>query len=112
MSVEQTRVVDMIAENADDDEACLIITDHLEWGSSQPDHLLVLQEKINSYISFFESGEVFEGREHLRNRRLKLKVIGLYPLNAQAQEFYDRAGSILSGIGLPLIFELNEHALG
>jgi hypothetical protein len=111
MSIEQLQTVDMIADNVEEGEASLVITDHLPWDATQPDHLLLLQEKINSYISFFESGEIFEGRAHLRDRRLKLKVVGLHPLSALAEEFYERARPVLEEVGLPLVFELSAHAL-
>ena len=111
MTIEKTRVIDFIADDVDDGIASLVITDHLEWDATQPTHLVLLQEKINTYITFFESGEIFENREHLRNRRLRIKVIGLYPLSSEAQAFYKRAGEVLRSIGLDLEFELTENAL-
>jgi len=111
MTIEQTRVIDAIADDVDDGIATLILTDHLDWDASQPDHLLLLQEKLNAYIAFFESGEIFESRPHLRNRKIVVKIVGLYPLSADAAEFIDRAKEVLAGINLGLEFELNEHAL-
>jgi hypothetical protein len=58
-----------------------------------------------------ESDEVFEGRPHLRNRRLIIRVVGLFPLNAEAEEFYLRATDVVQRAGLGLVFELDEHAL-
>lgn len=111
MTIERTRVVDAIADDIDEGIATLLLTDHLEWDASQPDHLLLLQEKLNTYIAFFESGEIFESRPHLRNRKIAVKIVGLYPLSANAAEFVARAKEALAKINLGLTFELNEHAL-
>ena len=111
MTIEQTRVIDFIADDAANGISSLVITDHLEWDATQPNHLLLLQEKINTYITFFESGEIFETREHLHNRALRVKVVGLYPLSSEAQAFYKRVREVLQSIGLDLEFELTEHAL-
>jgi hypothetical protein len=111
MTIEQTRIIDAIADDIVEGVASLIISDHLEWDKTQPNHLLLLQEKINTYITFFESGEIFENRTQLKNRRIVVKVVGLYPLSLDAEEFLRRAREVLSGIGLGLVFELNEHAL-
>lgn len=111
MSIEQSGIVDFIADDSVAGLASLVITDHLRWGLEVPNHLYLLQEKLNTYIRFVESGEIYEGREHLRNRKLVLKVVGLYPLPEEAEEFYRRAQEVLQEIDLELSFELNAHAL-
>ncbi len=62
MSVTNPKVIDFwgISKEAPND-LLLVMTDHLEWGdkAEQGEHLLVLQEKINSYIAFIESGEIY-----------------------------------------------------
>jgi hypothetical protein len=63
VTVEQLDVVDFAAIDPKTDEVLLVITDHLEWtGEDQPDkeHMLILQEKINRYLAFIESGEIYE----------------------------------------------------
>jgi len=55
MSITETKVVDIIAvPEWEPDNVVLVITDHLEWGdkAQQGEHLLLLQEKINTYIAF------------------------------------------------------------
>ena len=58
MSITETSKVDIVAIN--NDEAVMVITDHLEWdGHSDDDHMYHLQEKINTYLRFYESGEIY-----------------------------------------------------
>jgi hypothetical protein len=54
MSVEDKNKINAISTNKEDVVA-LTISDHLEWDSG---HLLILQEKINSYLHFIESGQM------------------------------------------------------
>ena len=58
MSIDQNRVVDFIGMDLIKNEIILTISDHLEWGVT--DHLVKLQEKLNNYLSFIESGELYE----------------------------------------------------
>ena len=70
----------------------------------------MLQEKLNTYIQFLESGQIFDGREHLKSRRLQIKVFGQYPLSQEATEFYARADEVLKGIGVGLSFEQRDES--
>lgn len=53
MSVLDRESVDGLALAQEGTELRLLITDHLDW-SREYDHLVALQEKINSYIDFCE----------------------------------------------------------
>lgn len=54
MSVTETNKVDSIGISADKKTLALLLTDHLNW-ENEHEHLLLLQEKINAYITFVES---------------------------------------------------------
>lgn len=56
MSVLESNKVDGAAITKDKKGLVLLIADHLEWGDEY-DHLFLLQEKINSYISYCENKE-------------------------------------------------------
>jgi len=58
MSVEEKNKIDIITTNK---EGILVLTisDHLEW-DDENEHLLILQDKINSYVDFIESGQMAE----------------------------------------------------
>ena len=53
MSVVDSTVVDGIALTEDKNGIVLLITDHLDW-SEEYQHLMTLQEKINTYLGFLE----------------------------------------------------------
>lgn len=108
MSVSQAGVIDFLGDEPERSVSYLAITDHLKWDESEPDHLVALQNKLNTYIVFIESGQVYEGRPHLHDRQLQIRVFGLYPLSDDAQEFYAQAAAVLRGLGVDLTFELRE----
>lgn len=63
MSVTKADQIDGMAERGD--TLVLAVSDHLRWDIEQAAHLKLLQNKFNTYIRFFESGEYsahFDGK--------------------------------------------------
>lgn len=56
MSVLDVNKIDGIGISEDGKSLVLLITDHLDW-SNEYEHLIKLQDKINSYISYLESDQ-------------------------------------------------------
>lgn len=56
MSIVDVNNVDGIGTSEDGKVLSLLITDHLDW-TNEYEHLKILQDKINSYISYLESGQ-------------------------------------------------------
>ncbi len=59
MSVLEKNKIDGIGQNKDKSKVALMIADHLDW-ENEVQHLTILQDKINAYISFIESKQVYE----------------------------------------------------
>ena len=60
MAIDNATVIDGMAIDKENTALRLLLTDHLQWVQgvdtiSEHDHLLMLQEKINAYISFIET---------------------------------------------------------
>lgn len=60
MAIDNANVIDGMAIDKENIALRLLLTDHLQWEEgidavSEHDHLLMLQEKINAYISFIET---------------------------------------------------------
>lgn len=58
MSVEDKNKIDAISTN-NNNQVALTISDHLLWDDNN-EHLIILQDKINSYLDFLESGQIDE----------------------------------------------------
>jgi len=93
MSIDQARVIDRILLDSQTDDILLIITDHLEWSGIEDEcehdheHMLKLQEKLNAYLSFVESEEIYETYPRLKGRSVVIEVVCKFPLSDRAQNF-------------------------
>ncbi|OKP95667.1 DUF6572 domain-containing protein [Paenibacillus sp. P46E] len=58
MSVLDKNKIDGIGKSKSENKLALMIADHLDW-ENEHQHLTFLQDKINAYISFIESGQVY-----------------------------------------------------
>jgi uncharacterized protein DUF6572 len=72
MSVDQPDKVDIISTTPEG-KVMLTIADHLPW-DEQNEHLLLLQNKINSYLTFIETGQIFEEYPNAQNSILVIQI--------------------------------------
>jgi hypothetical protein len=106
MSIDQTNLVDAIGVDNVTGDLVLTITDHLEWTGSDNEHLLLLQEKLNTYLSFVESGEILETYPNATNRRVLIDVVCKYPVNQEAQEFYNQISPVIESAGMKIRYRI------
>lgn len=114
MSVTDARIIDMWGiPKWDNSKVILGIADHLEWRdkAEQGEHLLVLQEKINTYIAFIESGEIYAEIPGALGKSPVIRVHGKYELPAQGELFIDRIAETLKrvGIGFEFVLEADKE---
>lgn len=99
MSIDQRKIVDLIGTRRSDGRCVLTISDHLAW--DDPDHVEKLQEKINDYLAFIESGEIYESRPDARGREIEIEVVCKYfPPQGDGVRFVEHATEIIRGAGL------------
>lgn len=109
MSIEKTTMVDVVHVDSRTGEVVLTITDHLEWTDSSGEHLLLflLQEKINGYLRFIESGELIKVYPKAIDKRAVINVVGKYPLNDEAKRFYELVVPTIEAADIRLRFHLS-----
>jgi hypothetical protein len=69
------------------------------------DHMWLLQEKINKYLAFIESGEIHASYPAYTGQELVIQVVGKYSLSADAEIFYQKVREIIESAGFGLIFK-------
>jgi hypothetical protein len=104
MSVDQPRVVDIISRDPAG-AIYLTISDHLDW-TDTPAHLFSLQEKINKYLAFMESGEIYESYPDAAGRKLIIKIVFQFDPPMEARSFLTKARTIVESAGFSFEFEL------
>jgi len=100
MSVDQKYIVDLISTTPDE-KVMLTISDHLPW-DEENEHLLVLQDKLNSYLTFIESGEIFESYPIAKNKSFIIEVTMKYAPNEVAVVFLNRSKELIEKTGVQL----------
>ncbi len=103
MSVEQTKVVDFISTNPKG-EVVLTISDHLGW-EAENDHLWLLQEKINSYFAFIESGEIVNKYPDAKGKKVVINIKAMNEPSAEALRFFAKVKEVAVGAGIGLQYE-------
>ncbi len=91
MSIEQRKVIDFVGVDEKANEVVLTISDHLDWDDPKSNHLFLLQDKINDYLAFIESGELLKKYPDSKGRNPVIQVYGQYPLNDVAKKFYEKS---------------------
>lgn len=113
MSITDSKTIDMWGiPKSSPNKVILGIADHLSWSKTKEgEHLLKLQEKLNTYISFIESGEIYSAIPSSKGASPTIRLIGNFPLSTQGEMFIERATSILqeSGIEFEYIYKLMEE---
>ena len=97
MTVEQKDVIDIISKNKEG-EFVLTISDHVDWSNLRA-HLTLLQDKINTYLEFLESGEIYEKYPDAKDHPLVIEVMFHYPLHPQAKLFLDKVQVRVKSLG-------------
>jgi hypothetical protein len=108
MSVEDVDKIDLVTGERKTGDMILTISDHLDWGENEGEHLLVLQKKLNTYLEFIESGQIYANVPQAAGRKIVIQVMGQFPLSEEAKKFYRLAGEAIEDAGFSLRFELLE----
>ena len=82
-------------------------TDHLEWGNGE--HLLAIQEKLNCYLSFIESGEIFESYPKAKNNELKIELVCKYEPDHDGIQFLQKCTEVIAGAGLVFNYAVHKN---
>ena len=100
MAIDEPGVVDAIGTLLDKGEVILTISDHLEW--DDPAHLPALQAKLNRYLAFMESGEVFESYPTAKGKRLRIDIVCQYDPSSHGETFLTNARETITNAGFSL----------
>ena len=109
MSIEETQKIDFVGTRPDSQEVRLVMTDHLDWRDPQA-HLMLLQEKLNAYIAFVESGQIYEMEkpEVRRGAEITIVVAAKEEPPTETADFFEQVKEVLSGSGICFLVQIQE----
>ncbi len=105
MSIDQEKVIDARVLDKDSNEVILFIFDHYSWDDPKSNHPFLLQDKINTYLAYIESEEIYKNDPEYKEKQVVIKVIGKYPLSEFGETFYEKAKTKIQWAGFDLRFE-------
>jgi len=108
MAIDQTDTVDFVSVDGATGDLLLTISDHLAW-EEEDAHLVLLQSKLNAYLRFIESGELFVKYPVAAGRNVVINLVSLFPLSQKATLFLERAKGAVQAAGFRLTFSLSSH---
>lgn len=108
MTIEQEKVVDFIGTKEELGKVALGISDHLEWDEKN-EKLLLLQEKLNSYLAFIESGEILKKYPKAKGKKVLIELISKYPPSQEGLAFLERAKGVIEGAGFEFGWKVFEN---
>lgn len=101
MPLEDTTVVDAISTDENAGKVFLTIFDAWDWTEERA-HLEALQDKINAYLDFIQSGQISEAYPASAGHKLGIRVITKYPLPIAGVEFLNRAAETAAEIDVAI----------
>ncbi len=101
MGLENSQVIDAIGTEAETGIVVLSIIDGWDW-TDEAEHLMALQDKINAYLGFVESGQIGEVYPDAVGHALKIDIISMFPLPDTADSFIEEAAKVSSQLKIDL----------
>lgn len=108
MSVVETDSIDAIGMEKEAQRVFLSIIDSLHWDDEDV-HLFTLQEKINTYLYFIESGELLKVLPDSKGFDIAIELILKHIPSEQAVAFFDKTMQILLDKGIVFVFGPNKE---
>lgn len=103
MSVDNANVVDgMGIDKKNSKRLILMIADHLDW-ENETEHLLMLQDKINGYLAFWEEGGY---RSIYPDKDFDIALIDIhfkYEMVPACEKFLQDVQEVVKGCGVEIV---------
>lgn len=104
MSVLDGEKIDFIHGDPQVGVTYLTIADHLNWADEGEAHLLLLQQKLNTYLRYVETGELYQDHPQCVGIPVVFRVLGQHHLSEEASRFYRVASDFIESAGYRLAF--------
>jgi hypothetical protein len=96
MSINQSNIIDAIGISHEG-KVILTISDHHSWDETW--HLQLLQDKINAYLRFIESGQILEDYPNAEGKEVVIETVMKYQPTSEATSFLEKANEIIKSAG-------------
>ena len=108
MSIEDANIIDLVGIDRGDGNVILTISDHLPWDEDVENHLWLLQEKINTYLAYIETGQILKDIPDAMSKNIIIDIVAKYNRNDNdmVNKFFDCASEAIESAGFKLRFSV------
>lgn len=99
MGLDNERVIDYVSFEQKTDTVVLTLCDAWDWEDEMA-HLLALQNKLNTYFEFIESGQLLETEPLAALREVRIDIYTMHPLTPLGHELVKAAGEAAIPLGV------------
>lgn len=111
MSVDQKGIIDVLTRSRETGGVTLTISDHLDWAEPR-EHLALLQAKIDAYLRFIASGQVWARCPDAVGKEIIILVaFRCPPPEGEVTEFLEAAESKVETAGYGFAYKVFELGL-
>ena len=107
MTIEKENEIDIISTYEDEGYVGLTISDNLEWDIAN-EKLLKLQSKINTYLAFVQSGQIYNDYPNAKRLKIRIELICKYPPNEEGEKFLKLLQAMIEKAGYYFNWRLHE----
>ena len=101
MSLDNVETVDAVGTEKGTNTVVLSIMDSWDW-EDQRRHLAALENKLNAYFGFVESGQIYEAYPEATGKSLRIDIVSRYPMPAAGHGFLAKASNVASKLNLTI----------
>ena len=101
MSLDNPEKVDAIGKLNDENTIILSIIDSWNWDNYKK-HLHALQDKINGYFEFVESGQIYMDYPDAFGKNLRIEIISRYPIPNAGVDFLAKAAIVAAELDIAM----------
>ena len=105
MSLDDVKVVDAVGIEKATGVVMLSIIDYWDW-QNERQHLLALQDKLNAYFNFVESGQLYTEYPDAKGRSLCIDIIGKFPIPDTGLVFLEKASLVALELNIKVTHRL------
>ena len=105
MSIDQPAVIDFLWKEGRNNRTVLTISDHLDW-EDEGEHLILLQDKLNHYLEFVESGQLGEAKPEFKGPSRPHPCSGSVSLECAGRQVLRMVKERVAELGFSLEFDL------
>jgi hypothetical protein len=98
MSIDKVNELDLVGTDKQTGDVILTIVDEQDW-KDEYNHLLMLQEKINTYLSAIEGGEINEVYPQSIGRKFIINIYFKFNPSTTVEEFLRNVSIIVENAG-------------